>query len=173
MLRIKIPRSNHRRALILVDLQNGFLKKQKARLVRNLAKLLKQEKYDLYIEVTFHAKPGSLWEKQIHWTFPYEATAPEVLKLLEGINAVKVIKETRSAFKGDKNIAHLLKKNKIQEIHIVGFDTNDCVFATAQEGFDNGFYTYIIEECTGSSGGSLLHRNAIKILRYLGLTNNS
>ena len=58
-------------------------------------------------------------------------------------------------------------------MHIAGLDTNDCVFATAQDSFDLGFSTYVIEECTGSSEGKKLHDSAIFILRHLGLTNHS
>jgi len=171
-MKIKIPKSNHKRALVLVDLQDGFVKKQKDRIVKNLKILLEQESYDVFIEATFHAEKGSLWDKQTHWTFPYEPTLPEISELLKDKSVVKVKKETRSAFKGNKNILALLKRNRIQEVHIVGFDTNDCVFATAQESFDNGFYTYVIEECTGSSDGYLLHIKTISILRHLGLTNH-
>ena len=171
-MKIKIPKSNRKRALILVDLQKSFVKKDKGRIIKNLSLLLKQETYDLFIEATFHAEKGSLWDKQTHWTFLYESTIPEISKLLKGRKVIKVKKDTRSVFKGDKNIVVLLRKNKIKEVHIVGFDTSDCVFATAQESFDNGFYTYVIEECTGSSGGKLLHSKAISLLRYLKLTNH-
>ncbi|MBI2013747.1 MAG: cysteine hydrolase [Candidatus Colwellbacteria bacterium] len=174
MPNIKIPKSNRKRALILVDIQKSFVKNQKSKLIKNLDKLLKQEKYDLFIEATFHAEKGSLWDRQTHWTFPYEPMISEITKkLLKGKKIVKVIKETRSAFKGNKNILALLRKKKIEEIHVAGFDINDCVFATAQESFDYGFYTYVIEECVGSSAGVALHKAAIKILRYLGLTNHS
>lgn len=173
MENIKIPKSNNKRALILVDIQKGFLKKWEKPLISNLKKLLAQELYDLYVEVTFHAEKGSLWDKQTNWTFPYEPTVPEVLDLLKGKNVIKIIKETRSAFKGNVNLFSVLQKNKIKEVHVVGMDSSDCVFATAQEAFDLGFYTYVIEECTGASQGEKIHKNAIAILRCLGLTNHT
>src|SRR5688572_3718024 len=100
-MKIKIPKSNHKRALVLVDLQDGFVKKQKDRIVKNLKILLEQESYDVFIEATFHAEKGSLWDKQTHWTFPYEPTLPEISELLKDKSVVKVKKETRSAFKGN------------------------------------------------------------------------
>ncbi|MES3031769.1 MAG: isochorismatase family protein [Patescibacteria group bacterium] len=170
---IKIPKSNKKKALILVDIQHGFIKRWGKSFLRNLKDLIIKEKYDLYVEVTFHAEKGSLWDKQTNWTFPYESTVPEVLDLLKGKKVIKVIKETRSAFKGNVRLYPALKKNKIEEVHVVGFDSNDCVFATAQEAFDLGFFTYVIEECTGASQGEKIHKSAISILRNLGLTNNS
>ena len=173
MKTIPVPRSNRTRALILVDLQPGFLKGSARPIVSNLKKLFAQESYDLYVEVTFHAERGSLWDRQTGWTFPYEPSTPEVTELLAGKKKVRIVKQTRSAFKGDKDLRKILKQKKIQEVHIAGLDMNDCVFATAQESFDLGFYTYVIEECTGSSEGKKLHDSAIFILRHLGLTNHS
>ncbi|MFA7315686.1 MAG: cysteine hydrolase family protein [Candidatus Paceibacterota bacterium] len=172
-MNIKIPKSNKKKALILVDIQNGFIKRWDKSFLKNIKNLISKQKYDLYVEVTFHAEKGSLWDKQTNWTFPYEPTVPEVLDLLKGKNVIKIIKETRSAFKGNVNLFSVLQKNKIEEVHVVGFDTNDCVFATAQEAFDLGFYTYVIEECTGASQGEKIHKNAIAILRCLGLTNHA
>jgi nicotinamidase-related amidase len=172
-MKIKIPKSNRKRALILVDIQHGFVKQWNKSFLKNLKNLLENQKYDIYIEATFHADKGSIWDKQTKWTFPHEATIPEVLKLLKGKKVTKVVKETRSTFKGNIKLNSLFRKNKIEEVHIVGFDTGSCVYATAQESFDLGFYTYVIEECTGSSDGLQMHTHAIKVLRRLGMTNHT
>ena len=171
---IPIPKSSRKRALFFVDIQSGFLDGWKAKnvFIANLQTLCKQEKYDLYVEITFHAEKNSFWFKQTDWTFPYEQSIPEVIEILKDKNPVRVVKETRSGFKGDKDLCKMLRKKGIQEVHITGFDSNDCVFATAQESFDLGFYTYVIEECTGASGGLKMHKNAIEILQNLGLTNH-
>ena len=171
---LPLPKSDRKSALVLVDIQSGFIKEWKGLLVENLKTLLCHKKYDIYIEVTFHAPKGSIWERQCHWTFPDQHTIAAVEKLLEGVQpVVKIKKETKSAFKGTPNLLRLLKASNIEDVHLVGLDSNDCVFATAQESFDLGFYTYVIEECTGSSGGKKMHEDAINILRYLGLTNHS
>ena len=170
---IPIPRSKRKRALILVDIQQGFLKKWKGPLLANLTKLFSQEEYDLYVEVTFHADKKSLWDMQTSWTFPYEPSVPEVLKLLKDKHVIRVVKETRSSFKGDRDLNKILKRHGIREVHIVGIDLSDCVFATVQEAFDLGFFAYVIEECTGDSQGERIYKSAIAILRSLGLTNHS
>ncbi len=171
-----IPTSRRKKALILVDIQPNFVKRWKKPLVANLRQLFAQARYDLYVEVTFHAEKKSLWDLQTKWTFPYEESIPEVGELLDGVSeapVVRVRKETRSAWKGDKDLKRILRRRGIEEVHIVGLDSNDCVFATAQEAFDLGFWTYVIEECTAASEGQGLHKAAMTILRELGLTNHS
>lgn len=168
-----IPRSKRKTALLLVDIQHGFLKKWKKPLVKNLRSLLERKKYDLHVEITFHAEKRSLWDKQTNWTFPYEPTVKEVTDLLPKKSVIQIVKETRSGFKGNIDLEKILRKKGIREVHIVGLDTTDCVFATAQEAFDLGFYSYVIEECAGASQGIKMHNYAINILRRLGLTNHS
>jgi len=174
--KIPIPKSSRTKAILFVDIQKGFIKKWNKPFLSNIATLCAQETYDLYVDITFHAEKESLWDKQTNWTFPYEPSVPEITEILKNIESKKVvhiIKETRSAFKGDKDLKKLLLQKGIEEVHVVGFDSNDCVFATAQESFDFGFYTYVIEECTGASNGERMHKYGIEIMRNLRLTNHS
>lgn len=130
----------------------------------------------MYIEATFHAEKGSLWDIQQNWICPKgekTRTVEDISKQLENFGAVRVEKETKSIFKGDKNVASILREKNITEVHVVGLDTNDCVLATAYESFDLGFITYVIEECCQSSSSEELHKHAIAILRGQNMTNNS
>ncbi len=164
-----MQKSGRKTALIIVDIQSGFITDENKWILPNVKKLLTEEVYDLYIEATFHADPGSLWDKQTEWTFPYEPTMPDIKSLIPE-RAVQVIKATKSVFGGDKDVVKILKENDIEEVHIIGLDTNDCVMATAFDAFDAGFFTYVIEDCTESSNGSHLRDTALEILRNVDLT---
>jgi nicotinamidase-related amidase len=173
MSHIRVPQNKHKKVLLLIDVQNSFMKTWKKEFLKNLNDLIFENNYQFYINVSFEAKKGSLWDKQIKWIFPYEPTIVELKELLKDKPVIEVIKETRSAFKANVDISEILKNKKIKEVHIVGFDTNDCVYASAQASFDEGFFTYVIEECTGASGGKEIQKYAIKMLRHLNLTNHS
>lgn len=99
------------------------------------------------------------------WTFSKQHTVPEIKILIPKENYLFVEKETKSVFKGNKDVVKFLKENDIEEVHVVGLDTNDCILATAYESFDLGFFTYVIENCTASSQSSELRESAINILR--------
>ena len=66
-----------------------------------------------------------------------------------------------------------MKEGNIEEIHIVGTETNDCVLASAYESFDLGFFTYVIEECCQSGTADEFHKKGLDILRKQCITNNS
>ncbi|MEN9613905.1 MAG: hypothetical protein RLZZ347_212 [Candidatus Parcubacteria bacterium] len=172
MSSIVTPHPEKRRSLILVDLQEGFLNDTSRWIVPNIKEVIEKGGYDLIVETIFSAEKGSLWDRQTHWTFPLVPTTHDIKQLLNE-RAVLVTKKTKSAFKGEKDLFKILKDNNIEEVHIVGIDTNDCVFATAQESFDLGFFTYVLEECTASSQNEAYREAALKILRELCMTNHS
>ena len=170
---ISIPNPQKKKALIVVDMQSGFLPEQTRWIIPNVKEVIENGKYDLYIEAIFHAEPGSLWDKQTDWTFDLEPTIPEIKEYLKGKELITLTKTTKSAFQADKDLTTILKKKDIEEVHIVGVDANDCILATAFDSFDAGFFTYVIEECIESSNGNGLREAALTILRNVDLTNHS
>jgi nicotinamidase-related amidase len=151
-------------ALIVVDVQPDFITKENNWILPNIGNLLRDQKYDAYVEAVFSAPKGSLWDKQMNWTFPKQDTVSEIKALIPTENYLFIEKETKSVFKGDQDVVKFLKENNIEEIHVVGLDTNDCIIATAYEAFDLGFFTYVVENCTASSQSPELRENATKIL---------
>jgi nicotinamidase-related amidase len=90
---------------------------------------------------------------------------------------VNIVKQTKSVFKGETvpkhiSVNRILSNHGIEEVHIVGFDTNDCVLATAYEAFDLGYFTFVIEECVQSSSGDDMHNAGLLLLRNVDLTNH-
>jgi nicotinamidase-related amidase len=173
MADIFIPNPEHRRALIIVDMQSGFLNDKIRWIIPNIQEVIRKGNYDLHVEATFHAEPGSLWDRQTDWTFKLEPTIQEIKRCLESRESITVTKTTKSAFQSDKDLVSLFKEKNIEEVHIVGVDANDCVLATAFDSFDAGFFTYVIEECVESSNGGTLRDSALAILRNVDLTNHS
>ena len=59
-------------------------------------------------------------------------------------------------------------------MHLIGYDINDCVLASAYDAIDLNFYTYVIEElCHHWDGIEELKQAALIVLRRQSLTNNS
>lgn len=172
-MNVPIPNSGRKKALIVVDMQEGFLKTADRSIVSRIKGFIEQGRYDLYIEAIFHADKGSLWDKQTGWTFELEPTVSELREALQKTGSLLVTKTTKSVFGGDKDLVSLFRQQGIEEVHVVGVDTNDCIMATAYDSFDAGFFTYVIEECVASSSGKKMHDCAIEILRNTDLTNHS
>ena len=171
-----LPSSSRKRALIIVDVQPGFLNKENVGIVERIVDLLHREPYDFIVECIFHAEKGSLWDRQTGWCLPKDKdfkTVNEIIRALAGKEVIHIEKETKSVFKGTVDLNTELKTRGIEEVHIVGLDANDCVLATAYESFDFGYFTYVIEDCTNASSGEHLKEIAFEILRHLNLTDRS
>lgn len=173
---IKIPNTRRKRALFVIDVQPEYINKETQVIVDNIMRLLKNVKYDLYVEAVFFAGKNSIWDKQQFKTFPKKSlkSVSEIRNILKSLKSILVIKDKKSIFKGDVDLLKELKRQKIEEVHLVGVDTNDCILASAFESFDFQFFTYVIEEsCAHSESNPRLHKKALDILRYEHMTNNS
>lgn len=171
---MKFPHTNRKKALIVIDVQPAFMRPHNKHIVRNIVSLIETVPYELYIEAVFHAEKGSLWDQQQKWICPKNEdthTVDDIARVLESRQPIKVLKSTRSVFKGDQDILKILKDNDIEELHLVGTETNDCVFATALESFDLGYRVYVLEECCESASEGR-HDPAVALLRHQGMTNN-
>lgn len=172
---LKIPHTNRRRALIVIDLQPAFIKPHNQYIVPNIISLIKNVPYDAYVEAVFYAEPGSLWDTQQGFTVPQDGgmrTVDEVMEVLAPHRPLHVVKTTRSTFKGDQNLEAYLSERGIEEVHLVGTETHDCVLATAYDAFATGFPVYTLEECV-ESGTPGRHETGLMLLRWQSMTNNS
>ena len=173
---MKIPSGSRRKALAIIDVQKEFAPHQHAPVISNISKLLSAVDYAIYVEAVFSADRGSIWDLQTGWALPSDQkakTIPEISKLLDMRRVIRIHKQTKSIFNGCPELASLLRSESIEELHLVGFDINDCVLASALDAFDCGFFTYVIEDCCGASVDSGLRSQSIDLLRYLHMTNNS
>jgi nicotinamidase-related amidase len=172
---VKLPATNRRRALIVIDLQPAFMKPHNVHIIPNIVKLIESVPYDAYVEAVFHAEKGSLWDTQQNWFCPQDEdmrTVEEVANILAPHNPLRVVKETRSTFKGDQDVAQYLAEHAIEEVHLVGTETHDCVLATAYDAFAAGYPVYALEECC-ESGTPGRHEAGLTLLRWQKMTNNS
>jgi nicotinamidase-related amidase len=99
-------------------------------------------------------------------------TVDSVHELLASRHPLRVTKTSRSVFMGDQDVAAYLRGLGIEEVHLVGTETNDCVFATAMSAFDLSFRPYVLEECCEALYEGR-HAQGVQLLRYQKLTNNS
>ena len=173
MNQIVVPNPSRTRALVIIDVQPGFIKSEHAIIVENIVRLIKEGGYDFFVLAEFRAIRGGLWDQQMGYTFEHTSTPAEITSLLDPEKTVIVIKNTKSVFNMKPYLAADLRMRDIEEIHSVGCDINDCVIATANDAFDLGFYSYVIEECSGSSESLELRDAALTILRENEMTNHS
>jgi nicotinamidase-related amidase len=171
---MKIPATGRKKALIVVDLQPAFIQDNNRYIAKNIIELIQKEPYDAYVDAVFFNEEDSLWKVQKNWMCPKDEdtrTLPEAASILKEKDSLTILKSSRSAFKGEVDLAEHLSDKNIEEVHLVGTETHDCIMATALDAFDLGFLPFVIEECI-TSGTRDSHEMGLKLLQIQSMTNN-
>lgn len=170
-----IPNTGRKKALFIVDVQDSFIIERNKYIIPNIVKIINEVDYDFIVYSIQYNDQNSLWYKQIGWceSIWEQDIILEIQKAFVWKNVLKINKLSRSIWKWDQNLHSILKEQNIEEIHITGYESNDCVFASALESFDFWYFTFVIEEATETRTTESNHTKAIDILNYLHLTNNS
>jgi nicotinamidase-related amidase len=139
--------------------------------------------YDAYVVGEYHSDESSMMFKQGGFLMPADKagrTAPAILNALaeQGKPVHLVSKNTRSLFQAKKGqgeaMQAFLKENRIDELHVVGVDGNDCVLATAYGGIDRDYYTCVVEELCHIFNNDLnALRAGMVVLQTQNMTNHS
>lgn len=173
---MKIPQTWRKKALIIVDVTQSFTLERNKYIIPEINKIINNIDYDLFVTCIPYNKEWSLWTKQRWWNDLLNSDDKLDASIKESLgnkNHISFRKISKSAFKWDLNLEEELKDNDIKEIHIVWYESNDCVLATSFEAFDLWFYSFVIEEACETWSTEINHKHAISILDYLNLTNNS
>ena len=176
-----IPKATSKQALCIIDVQPKTLVWEKSmNVVERICKYMDITTYDAYIVVEYSAPQSSMMYKQTDRTITKEdawATDQEILHYLENKDNVCYIEKTnRSCFalENQDKILDFLKKNDIDEIHLVGFDVDDCVLASLYGWLGCNLYSFVLEELVHHHAyNEELCASALTIFRHHHLTNNS
>lgn len=151
-----LPQTDHKKALFIIDVQPGTFKGDKPfEVASKLPDFIRRFDYDAYIVAEYYAPPESMLAVQHGHQISREdagETCPKVRKAvnLKSAPAMTILKTTRSCFKcfDKESLFAFLDKNHIKEIHLAGFDADDCVLATTYDANDLGYLVFVIEELT-------------------------
>lgn len=173
---MQIPKNNRKKALLIIDVQDSFIIDRNKYIIPNIKKLINSNLYECIIYSITYNEKESLWYKQIWWT--EESQDDDIILELKDIldtkdSVYKVSKLSRSIFKWNAGIIDILDKYGIKEVHLTGYESNDCVLTSTLEAFDLWYYSFMIEEASETRTTSINHKYAVELLRYLNLTNNS
>lgn len=153
--------------LIVVDVQNGFLKTtEHVEKANQIVALAKSGKFDKIVATKFLNYTGSMYEKYFNWSDLKTSDETDLYEpLKEFVNAT--FKKTTYNCVNDDFIELLTELNdyeEVNEVYICGLYTDACVFATAIGLFDNLIAPIVLEDYCFSTGGRQYHEAGLKCL---------
>lgn len=158
----------HKSLLLVVDMQKGFLGADDAKVVVPTINRL-VEHWQGYgwpiVYSRFVNLEGSNWERLRDWHELKRQPDTELADELTVDPTYVFKKSTYSAWSADT--AQVCAIQGVQDVVIVGVDTNECVLATAISVFDAGLTPWLVEDACASNGGQEAHDKAIELLAIL------
>lgn len=155
------------KALLIVDVQNGFVNEKTKHIPRLVEKL--QYNYDLVIATRFINLPDSPFRRLIKWNrlSPGTNEIDLAFKPKEGI--VVVDKYIYSCI--DETFLRLLEDKGIDVVDICGIDTDICVTKCAVDLFERNITPYVLKDYCATHADADVQESALIILaRYIGKT---
>lgn len=148
-------------ALLIIDIQRGYINKHTKKLP-SLAESL-QSKYELvYITRLEYAEHSPFLEIRKSSGFG-DVERPTELAFQPATNAKIFLKHGYSALTDELRVE--LEQQGVQQIDLIGMDTDQCVLSTALGLFDAGITPRVLSGYCASTGGTGFHRAGIKILK--------
>lgn len=181
---IPVPRATQGPcALFVIDVQPQTLEGDTARqTLERIARFVAARPYDAYVVAEYYISPECMFARQRddhHLTWEEAGpTDPRILATVaaHGRPTHTVRKTSASCFEGPGRgaLCAFLEQHAIAEAHFVGFDVDDCVFASAMSAFDRGLWSFVLEDLAHQyAGREDLRDAALTLLRNKNQTNRS
>jgi nicotinamidase-related amidase len=156
------------KALIIIDIQKGFINKNTEKIPSKVKNFIKKNKgnYSLIIFTKYVNHKNSNFVKNLKWYgFMKESETAIVDELQEFLTKDNLfVKDTYGSFV-DNKLLNLLKKKKINQVELMGMDTENCVLTFARDAFDRGMSVLVLKNFCASHSSPKLHKTTLEIIK--------
>ncbi|MFD7022489.1 cysteine hydrolase family protein [Promicromonospora sukumoe] len=156
-------------ALVVVDVQNGFINRHSQHAVPAIADLIKAWA-GIGLPVVFTRylnEPGSAYERYFSWSrlmdSPETDLAPEIQPLAAGHPVVDKLGYTLFSDEG----AALVADQGWGDLVFCGIATESCVLKSAADAFERGYGPWIVTDACASDAGPETHEAGLTVARRL------
>jgi nicotinamidase-related amidase len=165
------PRSRRAAPLLVVDVQRGFLNEYTAHIPARVARLVRRGGHDPIYFTRFENPPGGPYRRFLGWDACARPPETDLAPELESFAAdERVFSKPGYAGLPDA-LAGVLATAGVEQITLVGIDTDMCVLKVALDLFDLSIEPIVLVDCCASTAGLQAHLAGLAILtRNIGAT---
>ena len=156
-------------ALLVVDVQKGFINSYTQHVPGRIARLIRGGEFEPLLFTRFVNSPGSPYHTLLDWHAcvgpPETDLAPELEPLAQPDN----VYDKHGLTGLPDSLTQRLERDRIQQVAVVGIDTDMCVLKVSMDLFDAGIEPIVLVDCCASTAGLQAHLAGLAILsRNLG-----
>ncbi|MFC6016433.1 isochorismatase family cysteine hydrolase [Plantactinospora solaniradicis] len=157
-----------RAALVVVDVQNGFITERSQHVVPKVLDLVRrwEAAQRPLVFTRYHNYPGSLYERLIHWSKlhgpPETDIVPELIPHAGAARAL-IDKKIYSCFTPD--FVSLVQDEGWTDLIFCGIATESCVLKSAVDAFEHNLTPWLVTDASASHGGQAAHDAGLLVAR--------
>ncbi|UGY92955.1 isochorismatase family cysteine hydrolase [Streptomyces gobiensis] len=155
-------------ALIVIDMQNGFLNAHSQHILPTVTGLIDRwaAAGRPVVFTQYRNHPGSPFERLLHWTRlqqpPETDIAPTLAQRAAHARAV-IDKPAYTCFTAQGSA--LFEKEGWSDLVFCGIATENCVLKSAVDAFERGYRPWIVTDASASHAGSAVHEAGVTVAR--------
>jgi nicotinamidase-related amidase len=156
-------------ALIVVDVQNGFVNRHSEHAVPAIAGLI-ADWTALGLPVAFTRylnTPGSAYEKYFDWTRLTSSPETDLSPLIANQVGEHPVVDKYGYTLFDDNGARLVRERGWQDLVFCGIATESCVLKSAVDAFEQSYGPWIVTDACASDAGPEVHDAGLTVARRL------
>ncbi len=154
-------------ALLVVDVQNGFMNDNTRDLPHKIEEL--QYKYKTVLALQFINLEGSMFRRELNWT-KLSLNTDEIE--LAFVPREDILIFPKYVYGVSPQLLEYLKDNNVTSIDVCGLNTDGCVTKICMDLFDNGIQPKVLSDYCASTVGKLIHEQALVSLKHIIGANN-
>lgn len=153
-----------KKALVIIDMQYGFMRNGVETLVDPIYKYAASNNFDEIIGFRYVNNKNTACYKFGNWKRCMAGTKEaEIIPKLKNI-CTKIFEKSKYSCYTPEFVDYMKEKG-IDTLYLVGVNTECCVLHTAFDAYDALMECRVIENLCGSTGGVEMHNYAIRILK--------
>ena len=153
------------KALIVIDVQNGFITKSSSHIVARIKELLESKKFNTVVFTQFVNVPNSPFRKIKKWNKVGMSPETDIANVLKPFAKTVFKKNLYSSFTAE--FEQFLKEKRITQLYLVGIDTECCVLKTAVDAFEKGYEPFLLENYCASHESRKFHSIGVALFGRL------
>ena len=152
------------RPLLVVDVQNGFINDFTHHVPDRIARLIQTRDFEPVLFTRFVNEAGSPYQRLLDWHDCAGPPETELVPELAPLANTNDVYEKHGLTGLPDALAERLRRDRIDEINVVGIDTDMCVLKIAMDLFDIGIEPIVLVDCCASTAGLQAHLAGLAIL---------
>lgn len=150
--------------LLIVDVQVGFINSFTHHIPQRIVSLIERDRYSPLLFTRFVNAPDGPYDRFLDWHNCNSQPETDVVPELQSFAHKEFIFSKLGLCGMPDELTDYLRQQRIEQLSIVGIDTDMCVLKIAMDLFDIGIEPLVFTDCCASTAGLQAHFAGLAVL---------